>query len=60
VIRIAVAGAIILVIGTSSAVAGIMLSRAALARTATLTGGLPAAEGQKLLPVPGALRGSVR
>ena len=33
-----------------------MLSRAALARTVTLTTGVPVDDGQKLLPVPGALR----
>ena len=59
-IRIVLAGAIILAIGTSSAVAGMMLSRAALARTVTLAAGLPVDDGQKLLPVPGALRGPVR
>ncbi len=59
-IRIVLAGAIILAIGTSSAVAGMMLSRAALARTVTLTTGVPVDDGQKLLPVPGALRGPVR
>ena len=52
-IRIVLAGAMILAIGTSSAVAGMMLSRAALARTVTV-------DAQKLMPLPGALRGPVR
>jgi hypothetical protein len=59
-IRIVLAGAIILAIGTSSAVAGMMLSRAALARAVTVTTGVPVDDGQKLLPVPGALRGPAR
>jgi hypothetical protein len=59
-IRIVLAGAIILAIGTSSAVAGMMLSRAALARAVTVTTGVPVDDGQKFLPVPGALRGPIR
>jgi len=59
-VRIVVAGlAIILTIGTSSAVAGMMLSRAALARAVTAHATLPVDDGQQLRPVP-ALRGSFR
>jgi len=57
VIRIIVlASAIVVAIGTSSAVAGMMLSRAALARAVTAQASLPVDDGQNLRPVP-ALRG---
>lgn len=59
-IRIATAAvAIVLAIGTSSAVAGIMLSRAALARAVTAQVSIPVDDNQNLRPVP-ALRGSFR
>jgi hypothetical protein len=59
-IRIVVlASAIVVVVGTSSAVAGMMLSRAALARAVTANVSLPVDDGQNLRPVP-ALRGSFR
>jgi len=59
-IRIAlVSAAIVIAIGTSSAVAGIMLSRAALARAVTAQVTLPVDDGQNLRPVP-ALRGGFR
>ena len=59
-IRIAlVTAAIVIAIGTSSAVAGIMLSRAALARAVTARATLPVDDGQSLRPVP-ALRGGFR
>jgi hypothetical protein len=59
-IRIALTSlAIVIAIGTSSAVAGIMLSRAALARAVTAQATLPVDDGQNLRPVP-ALRGSFR
>jgi hypothetical protein len=59
-IRIVLASlAIVIAIGTSSAVAGIMLSRAALARAVTVQVTLPVDDGQNLRPVP-ALRGSFR
>ncbi len=48
--------AIVLTVGTSSAVAGMMLSRAALARAVTAHVTLPVDDGQNLRPVP-ALRG---
>jgi len=51
--------ALVLTIGTSSAVAGIMLSRAALARAVTVQVGIPVDDNQNLRPVP-ALRGSFR
>jgi hypothetical protein len=51
--------AIVLAIGTSSAVAGMMLSRAALARAVTANVSLPVDDGQNLRPVP-ALRGNFR
>ncbi|WP_068013486.1 hypothetical protein [Rhodoplanes sp. Z2-YC6860] len=58
--RIVVASvALVLAIGTSSAVAGMMLSRAALARAVTAQVSLPVDDGQNLRPVP-ALRGSFR
>jgi hypothetical protein len=59
-IRIVLASlAIILAIGTSSAVAGMMLSRAALARAVTVQVSIPVDDNQNLRPVP-ALRGSFR
>jgi hypothetical protein len=59
-IRIALATvAIVLAVGTSSAVAGMMLSRAALARAVTLQVSIPVDDNQNLRPVP-ALRGSFR
>ena len=51
--------ALVLTIGTSSAVAGIMLSRAALARAVTVQVSLPVDDNQNLRPVP-ALRGNLR
>jgi len=51
--------AIILAVGTSSAVAGMMLGRAALARAVTAQVSLPVDDNQNLRPVP-ALRGSFR
>ena len=56
---IVVAGAMVVAIGTSSAVAGMMLSRAALARAVTAHASLPVDDGRNLRPVP-ALRGSFR
>jgi hypothetical protein len=53
---IVLASAIVVAIGTSSAAAGLMLSRAALARAVTVNVGLPVDDGQNLRPVP-ALRG---
>ena len=53
---IVLASAIVVAIGTSSAVAGMMLSRAALARAVTAQASLPVDDGQNLRPVP-ALRG---
>ena len=59
-IRIVLASvAIVLAVGTSSAVAGMMLSRAALARAVTAQVSLPVDDGQNLRPVP-ALRGGFR
>ena len=59
-VRIVLASlAIILAVGTSSAVAGMMLSRAALARAVTAQVSLPVDDHQNLHPVP-ALRGSFR
>lgn len=59
-VRIVVlAGAIVVAVSSSSAVAGIMLSRAALARAVTVQVTLPVDDGQNLRPVP-ALRGSFR
>ena len=59
-IRIVTAAvAIVLAIGTSSAVAGIMLSRAALVRAVTAQVSIPVDDNQNLRPVP-ALRGSFR
>ena len=59
-IRIVLASvAIILAVGTSSAVLGMMLSRAALARAVTAQVSLPVDDGQNLRPVP-AVRGSFR
>jgi len=59
-IRIVLASlAIVVAIGTSSAVAGMMLSRAALARAVTAQVSLPVDDNQNLRPVP-ALRGSFR
>lgn len=51
--------ALVLTIGTSSAVAGIMLSRAALARAVTVQVSIPVDDNQNLRPVP-ALRGNLR
>ncbi|MBX9841016.1 MAG: hypothetical protein K2Z80_04315 [Xanthobacteraceae bacterium] len=51
--------AIVVTIGTTSAMAGMMLSRAALARAVTAHATLPVDDGQNLRPVP-ALRGSFR
>jgi hypothetical protein len=51
--------AIVLAIGTSSAVAGIMLSRAALARAVNVQVSIPVDDNQNLRPVP-ALRGTFR
>jgi hypothetical protein len=56
---IVLASAIVVSIGTSSAVAGMMLSRAALARAVTAQASLPVDDGQNLRPVP-ALRGGFR
>ena len=56
---IVLAGAIVVAVSSSSAVAGIMLSRAALARAVTVQATLPVDDGQNLRPVP-ALRGSFR
>jgi hypothetical protein len=56
---IVLASALIVAIGTSSAVAGMLLSRAALARAVTAQVSLPVDDGQNLRPVP-ALRGDVR
>ena len=51
--------AIILAVGTSSAVAGMMLSRAALARAVTVQVSIPVDDNQNLRPIP-ALRGNLR
>lgn len=51
--------AIILAVGSSSAVAGMMLGRAALARAVTAQVSLPVDDNQNLRSVP-ALRGSFR
>ena len=56
---IVLASAIVVAVGTSSAVAGMMLSRAALARAVTVNVSLPVDDGQNLRPVP-ALRGGFR
>jgi hypothetical protein len=59
-IRIVLAAvAIVLAIGTSSAVAGMMLSRAALARAVTVQVSIPVDDNQNLRPVP-ALRATLR
>ena len=56
---IVLASAIVVAVGTSSAVAGMMLSRAALARAVTANVSLPVDDGQNLRPVP-ALRNGFR